>query len=275
MRTMLRLATLMLCAQLAFAGPTSTALRDTSEWIVKKFGAGAAGRTVDEVAVATAKVVARHGEEALPLLRSMGHAGFEVLEQAGERSNVVLKFFGRRGEEAAWLVAQPSKLKILLQHGEAAADALLKHPGIADDLVARFGSRAVAPLNALEREGAQRMAMAAREGLFEAAPQSGALLDVIGKYGQRAMDFIWRNKGALATGAVLVTFLQQPEAYINGAKQLVGDSIIAPIVRSIQWSPIAYGMSLFAVGAGALWWWRRSRGKRGANSSTPRNNVAA
>src|SRR5213079_347785 len=51
MRTLLRLATLMLCAQLALAGPTSTALRDTSEWIVKKFGAGVAGRTADEVAV--------------------------------------------------------------------------------------------------------------------------------------------------------------------------------------------------------------------------------
>jgi hypothetical protein len=46
------------------------------------------------------------------------------------------------------------------------------------------------------------------------------LLDVIERYGDRAMDFVWKNKGKLAVAAVMVSFLANPEPYINGVKDL-------------------------------------------------------
>jgi hypothetical protein len=36
------------------------------------------------------------------------------------------------------------------------------------------------------------------------------LLGVVAKYGDPAMDFIWRNKGILAGGATLTAFLANP-----------------------------------------------------------------
>lgn len=262
MRAFLVIVILAFGMSLAQASPATSALRDTSEWIVKRFGPGAAGKTVDEVAVATARVVARHGDEALPLLRTMGHAGFKALEEAGESAPSVLKLFARRGEDAVWIISQPRKLAIFLKHGDSAADALLKHPGIADDLLARFGNRAVAPLNALERSGAQRLAMAAQEGVFEKTAQSGALLDVIGKHGQRALDFIWNNKGKLAVAAVLGTFVADPEPYLTGARQLVGDSILRPLLGAINWNPIAYGGCAVLGAVLTMRWWKRSRRER-------------
>ena len=45
----------------AIAGPAGTAIRETAEFILSKFGKGAAGQTVEEVTDATAKIVAKHG----------------------------------------------------------------------------------------------------------------------------------------------------------------------------------------------------------------------
>lgn len=61
------------------------------------------------------------------------------------------------------------------------------------------------------------------------------LLEVIAKYGDRAMAFVWSNKGALATTAGLAAFLANPEAFINGAKditQIVGESAVKPLAQA-------------------------------------------
>ena len=50
-------ATFLLPA-LAIAGPAATTIREAAEFIIGKFGKGAAGQTVGEVAEATAKAVA-------------------------------------------------------------------------------------------------------------------------------------------------------------------------------------------------------------------------
>ena len=139
------------------------------------------------------------------------------------------------------MISQPKKLTIFLKHGDNAADALLKHPGIADDLIERFGSKALAPLQRLEKTGAQQMAMAAKEGLFEKIPRSAELFDVIGKYGDRAMEFIWKNKGALTLAAGLAAFLNDPEPFIQGAKDLIIEPIKAvgsEMARHTNWTPV-------------------------------------
>ena len=60
------------------------------------------------------------------------------------------------------------------------------------------------------------------------------VLATVGKYGDRAMDFVWKHKAALATAAVLATFLADPQPYLDGVKditQVGSDKIVAPIAE--------------------------------------------
>jgi len=240
----LTIAALMLIAFVshATAGPAITAIRETAEFILTKFGKGAAGQTVEEVTEATAKVIARYGDEALPFLRNSGHAGFIALKEAGEKAPDVIKLYARKGDEAIWIISEPKKLAIFIKHGDSAADALLKHPGIADSLIGRYGDEAVGALNAVSRQNAQRLSMVVDDGLLAATPRSKELLSVIREYGDEAMDFIWKHKGALAVAATLGSFLADPQAYISGAKELIVSPIVEPIVRSTNWTFIIAGI---------------------------------
>jgi len=236
----------LLVPDLGTAGPAAKTLRETAEFIIGKFGKGAAGQTVEEVAEATAKAVAKHGDEALPLLRNSGHAGFTALKEAGEKAPDVIKLYARKGDEAIWVISEPKKLAIFIKHGDSAADALLKHPGIADNLIGRYGDEAVSALNGVSRQSAQRLSMISGDGVLTATKQSAELLPVIRKYGDEAMDFIWKNKGSLAVASVLATFLADPQAYISGAKELVIDPVLSPIAKSTNWTLLIAGILVVA-----------------------------
>ncbi|MFM8402757.1 MAG: hypothetical protein ACKOAH_33435, partial [Pirellula sp.] len=51
------------------------------------------------------------------------------------------------------------------------------------------------------------------------------LLGVVGRYGDRAMDFIWRNKLTLAGGTALAAFVANPEPFLDGTRELVEKSV--------------------------------------------------
>lgn len=224
----------------ASAGTVVSAARQIADVILAKFGRGAAGETVDQVSEAAAKAIARHGDAVVPLLRNTGHVGFKALETAADKAPEVIKLYQRSGNEAVWIISEPKKLAIFIKHGDSAADALIKHPGIADSLIERFGGNAATALNGISRQSAQRLAMIADDGLLSASARSPELLPVIRQYGDHAMEFIWKNKGALTVAAVLGTFLADPPAYISGAKQLVD-----PIAKSINWILIFAGILVF------------------------------
>lgn len=233
------LAVVLCVAPSALAGIAATTAREVGEAIMRKFGKGAAGQTVEEVAEATMRAAAKHGEECVPLLRSAGHAGFRALEEAGERAPDVIRLFARRGDEAVWLMSEPRKLALFLKHGDTAADALLKHPGIADALMESAGPEAGEALLNLSRQSAQRLSMAAADGFLNNAPQRTQLLKVLAQYGDAAMDFVWRNKGPLAVTAVMAAFLADPKPYIDGVKKLVVEPLAEPLLKSVNWTLIA------------------------------------
>jgi len=43
------------------------------------------------------------------------------------------------------------------------------------------------------------------------------LLGAIERHGGRALDFVWRHKGALAVGTLLTAFPKDPELFLSGA----------------------------------------------------------
>jgi hypothetical protein len=223
----------------AQAGIAGTTAREVADAIIKKFGKGAAGETIEQVADATIRTAAKYGDECVPLLRSSGHAGFRALEEAGEKAPDVIRLFAKRGDEAVWIISEPKKLAIFIKHGDTAANALLKHPGIADTLIESAGPEAAGALVNLSRQSAQRLSIAAADGMLSRPQQGTQLLTVLAQYGDAAMDFVWRNKGPLAATAVMASFLADPKPYIDGVKELVVDPIAAPLVKSVNWTLIA------------------------------------
>jgi hypothetical protein len=55
--------------------------------------------------------------------------------------------------------------------------------------------------------------MLAEDGGLARSGRCNELLAVIERHGDRALDFTWRHKGALAVATVLGTFLADPEAF--------------------------------------------------------------
>ena len=63
------------------------------------------------------------------------------------------------------------------------------------------------------------------DGAVKTGEQSAGLLDVVAKYGDKAMEFIWNNKGPLTVGAALSAFLHDPEPFIQGTKDLAVEAV--------------------------------------------------
>lgn len=63
---------------------------------------------------------------------------------------------------------------------------------------------------------------------------STRLFTVIKNVGDEAADFVWRNKGALAIAGTLIAFVNDPEPFITGARELGSETIeriVAPIAQ--------------------------------------------
>ncbi|MFY7913111.1 MAG: hypothetical protein ACOVPA_00375 [Rubrivivax sp.] len=249
------LALMLLVANLAlgFAAQASvlaTGARETAEYILQKFGKRFPAQTADEVAQEVSRATARHGSDANRFLRAAGHSGLQALEQAGPKGPDVIKLYLRKGDDAVWLVSKPEKLVIFLKHGDNAADALVKHPGVADALITRHGAAAADALNRISQQSAQRLGMLSQDGLLTATPRSAELLGVIPKYGDAAMDFIWKNKGALMVAAVLGSFLADPGVYISGVRGLaeaVPGKFLESLGRSNVFGLILGGILILAI----------------------------
>jgi hypothetical protein len=103
------------------------------------------------------------------------------------------------------------------RHVDDAARVAARHTLAATPL------RALSPaMPRLTPRNARRLAILAEDGTLARSGRWGELLAVIERHGDRALSFIWRNKGALSVAAVLGTFLADPEAFLGGGRELIG-----------------------------------------------------
>jgi hypothetical protein len=221
---LLILAVLVLPAPLT-AGVKSKAAQETAEYVLKKFGAKAGGEGVEKLTARIEALAVRNGDEAFVAVRKVGPRAVQIAEQAGAQSADAVKVMARFGNEGVWLASNPKSLSLASKYGDDAARALIKHEGIAEPVIAQYGKSGVAALNNLNAQNGRRLAMMADDGELARLTQPNRMLDVVAKYGDRGMDFIWRNKGALAVTATAAVFLANPEPFIDGAKDLAQTSL--------------------------------------------------
>ena len=204
----------------ATAGVKSKAGQETAEYLLKKFGVECGEETVETLTTKLGKYSVKYGDEAMDAIRKTGPRGFKLVEDAGDNAPEVVKLLNKHGSKGVHIAADPSKLALFAKHGDDAAKAMIKHPGVAEPLTEKFGRPAAKALQAVSSQNARRIAMMADDGSLTAAGQADELIIIVSKYGDKAAEFIWKNKGALAVVAVAAAFIADPQPFIDGTKDL-------------------------------------------------------
>lgn len=225
------------------------AAREVAEFILKKFSKEAAEETVETMTKKVVQVSTRYGDDGVTAIRKVGPRAFDIIADAGEHSDGVVKLMAKHGDDAVWVVSEPKKMAIFIRYSDEGAEAVMKHKGIATPFIEKTGESGVKALNAVGPSQGRHLVNLVDDGVIVPGQQSAGLLDVVGRYGDKAADFIWRNKGALAIGATLTAFLADPEPFIDGVMNLPG-AVLDPIAPHVNWTLVI--ISIFIVGVIAL-----------------------
>jgi len=238
-----RWAALAVLVPLAFTSPAAAqakakAAQEAAEYILQRFGREAAKEGAQALASRIERAAVLHGDEVFQAVRRAGPRGLQLIEEAGAHSRPVARVLAAHGEEGAVFVAtRPKALQLVAQHGDEAAAVLVRTRGVAEPAIAEFGQPAVRAFQAVAKpQNARRLAMMATEGgELAQIGRTPEVLGVLEKYGDPAMEFVWRHKGALATTAALAAFLADPEAFISGARditRIVAENAVKPLAET-------------------------------------------
>jgi hypothetical protein len=202
----------------AWGGPKTKLAREAAEYVVRKFGKEAAKEGVETLSYKIETLAVRHGEEVFEAVKKVGPRTFRLVEEARDHGGPVVKLMARHGDDAVWVVCQEKRLALFVRFGDTAADAMIKHGELAEPVLEAFAKPAASALNAVSSRSARRIAMMHDAGELSGTGRGPELLQLIGKYGDRAADFIWNNRQALQNSVALATFLSTPESHLDGTE---------------------------------------------------------
>lgn len=245
---------LVASASSARADLKSQAAREAAEYALKKFGLKIVNEGSEALSGRIASAVLHHGDDVLAAVRKVGPKALSLADEAGENAPRAMRFLTQHGDDAVRVLSRPKAMALFTRFGDDAAEALLRHKGVAEPLIEGLGTPAAQALRAVGPRGGRRLAMMAEGGELAAIRRTPELLGVVARHGDAAMEFIWRNKGALAVGSTLAAFLAQPKAFIDGSNQLVtavAENAVKPVVEETAHavSSLVWMLVVLVVGA--------------------------
>lgn len=257
-----------------------TLAREAVEYAAKRLG----WKVAKEVMEATAKRLetesVRHGDDLIHAFRKAGTQSFDVAEKHGASG---LRLVARHGDGAVvHVLAKPKALALATRLGDDAAEAMVKHPKIAEGVLEQFGAPAAKAFTALDARNGRRLAMMAGEGgSLSKIGRADELLGVVGKRGNRAMEFVWNHKVELTAAAALAAFLADPDPFIDGVRDLskvAAESAVRPVAEAVgkgleksveaaapevarktNWTVVISAAVLGPVGVAGMWVWGRAK----------------
>jgi hypothetical protein len=230
------------CAEQALAAGKAQAAKETIEYVLKKFGKEAAQEGPERLAAKTESLAVRHGDEVFAAVKKTGPRGLKLIDEAGPNGHEAARLLGKFGDEARSIVTNPSRMALAGKYGDDAAQAMIKHPGIAEPVAAAYGKAGAKAMSEVGVENGRWLAALVDTGELAKIGRGEALLGVVGKYGDRGMDFIYKHRKLLAGAAVLTAFLANPQPYIDGTLDLaglVGENLVKPIAEIPQKAVLA------------------------------------
>lgn len=236
----------------SLASVKSDAAREAAEYLLERFGKEVGEKGVQTLTEEITVYGAKYGDEAIQAIRKAGPRTFKLLDDAGENAPEVIGLLNRYGNDAVWVASKPRNLAIFVRHGDEAAEAMIKHPGIAAPAIEKLGVPAASAIRSVSGQNARRIAMMVDDGSLVASGKANEILEVVGRYGDRAADWVWRNKGFLAVATVATAFVANPEPFINGTVEVVkvgGEALVRPVAeeaaKAINWN--MYGLLAIAA----------------------------
>jgi len=222
-------------AGVAAADVKTAAVRETTEFVMRKFGKEAAEEGAEVLARRIETLAVKHGDEALTAVKNVGPKALRVAEEAGEHGSQAVRAMARYGDDGVeWIAKSPKGLNLAARYGDDATEVLVKHKGVAEPLVEQFGSSGVSALKSVQPQAGRRLAIMTADGELQKIGRTPELLDVVARYGDRAANFIWDHKGALAVTAGLTAFLTNPQPFLDGTVQLAevaGENLVKPLAE--------------------------------------------
>jgi hypothetical protein len=251
---------------IAYAGITSKAAKEAAEFVLRTFGKEAEEQGLQTLTRKIETLGLKYGDDAVTAVKKVGPRTFRYVDEAGENGLQSIKLLARYGDEAVWVVGKKNRLAIFAKYGDDAAEAMMKQGQIAEPLIESLGTPAASALKTVSTQNGRRLAMMVDEGTLAKIGRTDELLGVIGKYGDRGMNFVWRNKGTLAVAATLAAFLANPEPFIDGTVELtkaaaesVGKPLANEIGKSADWTLVLPTLAAVAGLLLALKMWLRHR----------------
>jgi hypothetical protein len=212
------------------------AARELTWWAIRRSAGPAAREGAEALVRRVEALAARHGDEVVTAVHEVGPGALRLVEGAGTQGGLAARLLARHGERAAWVAADSRRLALVARHGDAAAGALVRHRRVAEPLVKVLGEPAARALAAVGPRNARRLAMMTETGELARLARPDELLEVVGRFGDRAMEFVWKHKGALAVGTALTAFLADPGPFLGGARDLAG-VVVATATRPVTELP--------------------------------------
>ncbi|MBL9094791.1 MAG: hypothetical protein JNL96_26465 [Planctomycetaceae bacterium] len=242
------------------AAVTTTALRETVEYVTKKFSREAAEEGTDLLTRKVEQLATKHGDDALVAMKNVGPRALRAVDEAGPRGAEAVRAMARFGDDGLEYVAKrPKNLELAAKYGDDAVEAIVKHKEVAEPLITEMGAAGAKALRAVGPQEGRRLAMMAADPATAAIVRDPKLLDVVARYGDRGMKFVWDHKGALAVGSVLTAFLADPQPFIDGTRdlaQVAGETLVNPIVteaaKSFDWTLL--GLAFLTAAALLIVW---------------------
>jgi hypothetical protein len=149
----------------AHAGGMTKGLREVLEYVGKKFGRDVAEEGVERVSVRMTRLAAKHGDEVVSkAFRRVGPRAGRIVEEAGDQGGLALRLLARHGDEAIPLVGRAGALNMVARFGDDAAVALLKHGTVGEKFVTQFAKEGAEALAKVTPQNGRRLAMLAAEG---------------------------------------------------------------------------------------------------------------
>ena len=242
--------------------------RELVEFVTRRFSKEVAEEGSEVLTRKVESLLVKYGDEVAEAVRKVGPRSIQLLDDAAaEGAQQSARLLAKHGDDAIWVVGNQSRRSIASKLGDDAAEAMIKHGEIAEPVLEMAGKSGASALRNVSTKSGRQMKMMLDEGALVKIGRTSELMGVVGKHGDNAMEFIWKNKGALLVGTALAAFLSDPEPFINGTKDLAtvaANVAIEPLAKEIG-SRTNWTVTIFALASACLsylafkQWMRKSR----------------
>lgn len=239
--------------------------RELVEFVTRKFSKEVAEEGSEVLTRKVESLLVKYGDDVAEAVRKVGPRSIKLLDDAAaEGVQQSARLLAKHGDEAIWVVGNQSRRAIASKLGDDAAEAMIKHGEIAEPVLEMAGQSAALAMRNLSTKSGRQIKMMLDDGELVKIGRTTELLSIVGKYGDSAMSFVWKNKGALLVGTALAAFIADPEPFIQGTKDLAtvaANVAIEPIAKEIgaktNWTTAICALAVICVSYLAFKQWIR------------------